>query len=118
MVSRWRLHRSSPRVEVEAYHGEVAFGFRGLLHNSEGRAVGVEAHYAVARGSSTGSAEYGGCAVFGISHGLCEHAAEALSVEYVVAEHQAARLVAYKVTAYGEGPVPALRDAAARHILC
>ena len=97
------------RVEVQAGDGVGALGALGFLLDGDGTALAVELHDAEALGVVHVVAEDRGAARLGVLDGARQVAAEAVTVEDVVAEHQRARLAGDELLADGEGLRQAVR---------
>ena len=92
------------RVEVQAYHCIVRLGLCRFLFDGEAVSVCIELGHAIAFGVAHPIAEYGGLLFFfGSTHGLAEHGGKPVSVENVVAQHQAGGIVTDELLADEEG---------------
>lgn len=103
------LGRHVTRVEVQAGDGVGALGLGWLLLDGDGPPLAVELDDAEALGVVHVVAEDRGPTGLGVLDGACQVAAEAVSVEDVVAEHQGARLAGDELLADGEGLRQAVR---------
>ena len=92
------------RVEVEPDDSVVALRLPRLLLDGEAVAVGVKFGHAISLRVVHPIAEDGGLALLvGCAHGLVEHRREAVSLEDVVAQHQADIVAPDEVGPDGEG---------------